>query len=296
MKPSRAAAIGCPGGVRRTLRSILGVGLLATAGCGGQLSWRSVAEFAAETPIAPAIRTVRIEIQNGSVGVDIGDAGIVAVVGGVRRAADTQEELARLERIPAGLEVVSDPARPDTLVLRGPVLPPDAKALLAFELNAVRVPAGLALEVVVAANGHVTVARRMAATTVTTARGDLHFENCGGPIRARTKQGNVIVVDHRGDLDVRTVVGDMQAFVREPGTQIDLVTGAGTVQCRVPADTGFVVDARAEVGKIGNGFGLPVTKPSKFSAVMVGQQGSGRTKVILRTGDGALSFAPKQFP
>ncbi len=296
--------MGCPAGGDRTSRSIpgpvlpvtagvLGLLLLAPAGCGGPLSWRSVAEFAAEVPVAPGIKTVRIEVQNGSIGVEAAGAGVVSVAGGLRRAADTEEELARLERIPAGLEVVADPARPETLVLRGPVLPPDAKALLAFELRAIRVPADLALEVVVAANGHVTVARREAATTVTTARGDLRFEDCRGSIDARTRQGRVIAFGHHGDLALHTGVGDMQALVREPGTRLLLETGSGTIQCFVPPATEFDVDARAEVGKIGNGFGLPVTKPSKYSAAMVGRQGSGRTKVILRTGDGALSFAPK---
>ena len=126
-------------------------------------------------------------------------------------------------------------------------------------------------------------------------RGDLRFEDCRGSLTGRTKHGNVIVVHHRGDIALRTDHGDMQVFVREPGTQLQLVTGGGTVQCLVPADLEFDVDARAETGKIGNGFGLPVTKPTKYSAVMVGQRGSARTKVVLRTGEGALSFAPNRF-
>ena len=267
----------------------------ATAGCGGPLAWRSVADFASDVPVGPNITTVRIEIQNGTVGVDVGPAGTVTVAGGVRRAADTKEDLTQLEQMPADLRVVPDPAHPEKLVLRGPVLPPDAKALLAYELRGVRVPADLALEIAVAANGHVMVARREAAIDVSTNRGDFRFEYCHGPVRGRTKQGNVILVDHRGDVELRTDHGDMQAFVREPGTRLQLVTGGGTVQCLVPPDTEFQVDARAEVGKIGNGFGLPVTKPTKYSAALVGARGSGRTEVILRTGEGALSFAPKPF-
>jgi hypothetical protein len=297
----RAGATGCPERGRRTLRSIPLAGaagaclLVVAGGCGGPLSWRSVAEFAADVPIPAGVKTVRIEIQNGTVGVDVGPAGTVTLAGGVLRAADTKEELERLEQIPPGLRVVPDPQRPDTLVLRGPDLPAQAQALYAFELRAVRVPADLALEIAVEANGHAMVRNREAAIEVTTGRGDLRFEDCRGSLSGRTNHGNVIVVHHRGDIALRTDHCDMQAFVREAGTQLQLVTGGGTVQCLVPADLEFDVDARAETGKIGNGFGLPVTKPNKYSAVMVGKRGSARTQVVLRTGEGALSFAPNQF-
>ena len=79
-----------------------------------------------------------------------------------------------------------------------------------------------------------------------------------GAIEANTGQGMLIAFDHEGDIDVRTGLGDMQVFVVKPGDQITLSTGKGTVQCHVPGDIGCEVDARAEIGRIGNDFGFEV--------------------------------------
>src|SRR5262245_17413252 len=89
-------------------------------GCGGSLSHRSVAELATTLPIGQSIERVRIEIQNGTLGVDVNSERKVAVAGGVRRAADTAAELAQLEQIPIDFYVANDAAEPTTLVVRGP--------------------------------------------------------------------------------------------------------------------------------------------------------------------------------
>ena len=144
-------------------------------------------------------------------------------------------------------------------------------------------------------SGHVTIANRTASTDVQTGRGDLRFEHCACRVKARTGRGMVIAFDHRGDLDIHTMVGDMQAFVREPGDLIRLVTGQGTVQCHVPSTIEFDLDARAEIGDIGNGFGLQVEKVLDYGRVLIGKRGSIRTKVVLRIGSGHLSIAPREF-
>jgi hypothetical protein len=214
--------------------------------------------------------------------------------GGVRRAADTAEDLARIETIPLTLTAAVDPSSPSTLVVRAPSLPPGQPGVLAVELG-VRLPPSLRLEVEIAGSGHVTVAERTGPTQVATGRGDLRFEHCAGPLKARTGRGNVIVIDHRSDLDVHTMVGDMQAFVKEPGAQLRLVTGQGTVQCYVPHEAGFVVEARAAIGHIKNAFGLPVETVQRYGAAMVGRHGDGRTQLVLNTGSGHLSLQAKRF-
>lgn len=267
------------------------------ASCGGPLSQRSHAETSGEIAVGAAITKVRIEIENGRVDITpSAAAGTVAFVGGIRRAADTPEQLAVLEQVPFRLTGAPDPADPTTLVIRGPRRPAELPgAVFAVEAN-VRVPPELPLELTIEANGDVIVVDRRAPTRVATGRGDLRFENCAGGVVATTGRGVLIAFGHRGDLDVQTKTGDMQAFVVEPGERIQLVTGQGTVQCQVNPAVEFDLDARAEIGKIGNGFGLEPQPGHGYSAALVGKRGSARTKVVLRTGSGHLSFAPLRSP
>ena len=271
---------------------------LALAGCGGGLGHRSVAEIQGEFELAPGIRRVRIEIANGTPGIappeDVKASNKVSYAGGVRRAADTAEGLAAVEAVPIALAVVPTPDQPDLLCIRGPQLPPGVTGVIGFEAG-IRVPATVELEVVVSDNGHVTLADRAAPSRVTTGRGDLRFERCAGGVEAVTGQGVLIAFGHRGNLDVRSRNGDMQAFIEEPGDRITLDTGRGTVQCRVPETIEFELDARVEIGRIGNGFGLEVQQVGDYGAALVGRRGSGRTKVILRTASGHISFVPRKF-
>ncbi|HZN37635.1 MAG TPA: hypothetical protein VFD82_02465 [Planctomycetota bacterium] len=264
-------------------------------GCGGSLSHRAVAEMANTLPIGQAIERIRIEIQNGSLDVDANSERAVAIAGGVRRAADTAEELAQLQQIPNDFYVANDAAEPATLVVRGPAIPAGGVKGVLGILARIGLPADLPLAIVISGSGHVTVANRRASTHVETGRGDLRFEHCASAVEAETGLGMVIAFDHRGDLDITTKHGDMQVFVREPGDLIRLDTGKGTVQCHVPSTIEFDLDARAVVGHIGNGFGLVPQPVLDFGRVLVGKRGSARTKVVLRTGSGHLSIAPRSF-
>ena len=202
--------------------------------------------------------------------------------------------LATLEAVPLRFATVEDPANPETLVLEGPHLPAGAVGVLGLELG-VHLPADVPLTVIIRGSGHVTMADRLAPSRVKTARGDLRFERCAGGVHARTGRGNVIAFEHRGDVDIHTAVGDMQVFVHQPGGLVRLVTGQGTIQCHLPQDTSFDVDARVEIGRIGNGFGLLAERVGDFGAALVGRQGAGTTKVVLRTGSGHLSLTPRRF-
>lgn len=265
---------------------------------GGGLGFRSVAQAKGSVPIPAGISLVRIELASGTLGVDapLDPAAAPAAdwSGGVRRAADSEAELRQLEQVAVELAAAPDPARPHVLVLRGPSAPAGSKGVLAFEVG-VRLPAGLQLEVAIAGSGHVTIANRAGGTSVQTARGDLRFERCAGPVRAKTGSGNVIAFDHQGDLDLLTGAGDMQAFVRKPAAELRLVTGRGTVQCGVPEACEFDLDGRAEIGRIGVDFGLQATKVGEFGAAVVGRRGAATTKVVLRTASGHLAFRSKAF-
>ena len=234
---------------------------------------------------------VRLEVENGTIDIGVLEDGParIAYRGGVRRAADTAEDLEKIEAVPIELQVAPSSDDPKTLVIRAPHLPAGVVGVVAFEAG-VRVPADMPLEVVISRNGHVVMDHREAASKVTTARGDLRFQHCSGGVKARSGGGNVIAFDHRGDLDVRTGSGDMQAFITSPGNVLTLDTGKGTVQCHVPASLEFEVDARVEQGRISNDFGLEVRQVDEFGQAMTGRRGSAATRVILRTFSGYLQF------
>ncbi|MFO1030414.1 MAG: hypothetical protein U1F60_05020 [Planctomycetota bacterium] len=263
---------------------------LLSAGC----LHRSVQEFADKVVLPAGKTSIRLEIQNGTIGIAAGPAGEVAFAGGARRAGESAEALARIEAVPLPFRVVDDPAEPSVLVLRGPELPPATEGILALELG-VHLPADVPLEVRISGLGHVTLADRAAATRVKTGSGDLRFERCAGGVSGRTGAGNVIAFEHRGDLDIHAGIGDMQVFVRAPADTIRLVTGQGTLQCHVPPNLGFEVDARVDIGRIGNGFGLTATTVADYGAVLVGRREPVTTKIVLRTARGHISLAPKSF-
>jgi hypothetical protein len=267
---------------------------LATTACGGSLGHRSTIETSGSAAVVATVKRVRIELDNGTLGIDQRDERSVQWAGGVRRAADTAEGLKALEAVSPDFQVVADPSAPDTLVLRGPQLPTGATGLLGVEMG-IHLPADLELEVRVTSSGHLTIMNRRAALRLDTGRGDLRVERCTGALRAKTGRGHVILQEHRGDVDVHAMVGDMQVFVREPGAQLRLVTGQGTIQCYIPSETPFDLDARAEVGRIGTTFGLPVQTVGDYGAAVVGKQGAGSTKLVLRTGSGHLSLQSRRF-
>lgn len=261
----------------------------------GSCSHRSVAEFSQQVVLLPGKTAIRIEIENGTIGVATSSDRSIQITGGVRRAADTAEMLARLEAVPLQFHPVEDPKRPELLVLRSPQLPEGSSGILGLELG-VRLPVDLPLEIVITGSGHVTLGDRKAASQVRTGRGDLRFENCAGGVVAKTGSGNVIAFGHRGDVDLQTNLGDMQVFVREPGSKVRLITGQGTVQCYLPTAAQFEVDARVEVGRIGNSFGLTAETVQSYGAALVGRVGTGAIKVILRSGSGHIALSAKDDP
>jgi hypothetical protein len=254
---------------------------------------RAIDQVDGALPIPAGVTSIRVELENGTLDVappeGAEQAAQLAYMGGVRMDASDDQQLQQLVASRHQLVAAVDAEDPTVLVVRGPQLPAGVQGMIAYEGH-IRVPVAMPLEVVVANNGHVTLVGRRAPSKVRTRRGDLRFDDCRAAIKATTGQGNVIAYDHRGDLDVRSQGGDMQAFVVEPGEVLTLSTGKGTVQCHVPESIDCRVDGRAEIGRIGNDFEFDVTKPSPYSAAMTGIRGGGRTKVVLRTAAGHIAM------
>lgn len=255
---------------------------------------RSLVSLLGEMPLPPVTTQVRVEIENGSLEVRTGEAGKLGFRGQVRRAADTPEQLLAFEAQGAELRGASDPAAPTTFVVKGPSRPAgEAIGVLAVEAI-LTIPDGIAVTLLVTGSGNLAVEGRSAALDLRCGRGDVRCKRTVGPAKVRTGRGNVILDDHSGDVDVDVGVGDMQVFVREPQKQILLATGMGNVQCIIPPDSQFRVDARTQTGKLANGFGLPIEKDG-YRAWTVGQRGDGRTELAMRSGKGHLSLSHKQF-
>ncbi|MFT4512494.1 MAG: hypothetical protein ACI89X_000525 [Planctomycetota bacterium] len=269
------------------------IGALLLASLMGACAHRSVTTTEGALPFGADVKKIRIEMTNGTLDLATILAGAsqneVVWQGGIRRDAGSAEELTTIEKVAINLSGAMDPKEPGTFVVTCPTAPAGVIGMIAYEGN-IRVPASLPLEVVVTDNGHVTMAGREAFSKVNTRRGDLRFQGCKGGIEANTGQGNVIAYDHEDNLDVRTGLGDMQVFIVKPGKQVTLSTGQGTVQCYVPEDTEFEVDARAEIGRIGNDFDIEVRKVGEYSAAMAGVHISPETRVILRTASGHISL------
>jgi len=286
-----------PGSARGVIGGLLSGALVAATMLLGGCAHRSVASFDGELECGPEIKRVRVEMDNGTIGIVANEEGAPAramtYAGGVRRDARSAEELTALEGVATVLTAQPDPEDPETLVIRCPSAPKGVQGMIAYEGH-IRMPADLPLEIAVTNNGHVTLTDRRAATKVTTRRGDLRFERCIGAIEANTGQGNVIAYEHEGSIDVRTRLGDMQVFVAKPGDHITLDTGKGTVQCHVPKDIECHADARAQIGRIGNDFGFEVRKVGEYSAAMTGKIGSAKTEILLRTAAGHISLIARK--
>ena len=272
-------------------RDVFGVLLLCAVM--GSCANRSVVTTQGALSYGPNVKKIRIEMTNGTLDVAVLEEGAsaskVTWQGGLRRDSLSEEGLIEIEKVPTMLSGALDPDEPTTFVVRCPISPEGIEGMIAYE-GSVRVLATMPIEVVVTNNGHVTMVGRRAFSKITTRRGDLRFEQCSGGIEANTGQGVLIAYDHEGDLDVRTGLGDMQVFMTTLGEQVTLSTGQGTVQCHVPWESEFEVDARAEIGRIGNDFDFEVRKVGEYSAAMTGVRGKGDAEVILRTASGHISL------
>lgn len=271
--------------------------IVLAAACSGGFGHRDVAVLEGALELPPEVLAVRFEGANGSVRALPADDHKILYKGGLRLAAESRATLELLQQMPATITLAPSPEDPTLWILRGPEVPAGvdpAQAVVGFEVT-IHLPADLPLTIAIGGSGHLVAEQWRAPLRLETQRGDLRAMGCHGTAILRTGKGNTIVYDHVGDLDVQQKAGDMQVFVRGPQQEIRLVTGFGNVQCLIPPDAGFRVDARSETGKMANGFGLPIERPSAYSAVMLGSRGDGATAIVMRTGTGHLSLSHKVF-
>jgi hypothetical protein len=270
--------------------------LAALASCDGAFQYRDVQRVEGSVPLAPAIRTVRLEAASGSF-IVVPGPGDLRYEGGRRCAGNGSEVLDRLRAIPLLLEAAPDPGQSDVLRLREPAWPSDldpGSVVVSYELR-IFLPAELAIEIEVAGHGHLEAEGRRGPVRLSTRRGDLRLKLCEGPAVLYTGHGVTIVDRHRGDLTVEAGTGEMQVFVQEPGQRLTLATGLGNVMCYLPPDAGFRISARTLKGKVHNAFGLPPQRVQDWGGAITGVVGDGRTEIVLRTGAGMVGLNRKTY-
>jgi hypothetical protein len=190
-----------------------------------------------------------------------------------------------------------DPAAPEILVVRAPVIPEgvDAKHCLFSTEAHLELPAEVEVEIRVSGAGHLFARGRNAPLNLSTKRGDLSIRDCRGPARLQTGTGQTLVSNHSGDLYVNSRGGEINATLAAAGTELRLLTGSGNIVCLVPADTGFRLSARTLQGRVqAPEFGITGERGPDYSASMTGSAGDGRTSIVLNTGVGNVSLAVRK--
>jgi hypothetical protein len=269
--------------------------LAVLASCGG--THRDIEKVAGRIPLPANVRSVRLAVGTGSFEVRTHTDPELRYEGLVRRAAGSEEDLQRLLSLRQTVTVEAA-AETGLLLVHPPDLPAGFEArdaMVASEL-AIWLPADVAVDIEVSGSGRLAAGERRAPVRLATHRGELSLSHCEGPAQLRTGSGATLVDWHRGDLAVEAAMGDIQAFVREPGSSIKLVTGLGNVMCFLPPDAGFEADVRTDKGKVANAFGLPVERVQDFGAAMSGRHGNGRTRIVMRSGGGLLALNRKVYP
>ena len=150
---------------------------------------------------------------------------------------------------------------------------------------------------------------------VKTASGDVHFERVEGRLDAKTVSGEVEVRDQHGDFTGDTVSGSLTVQAAElrhlrtksvsgsvavdvgtaPST-IGVSTVSGDVTIRIPADSGFDLNARSVSGRVVAGGERLAEKPGKNGGRL--SRGDGAVQLVAKTvsGDVTLLHAQPSSP
>jgi hypothetical protein len=278
----------------KAARFVPWVAVLAATACEGRLGHRFDEDFTWSFAVPASVHTVRFALHEGPITILPGAPGRVVWRGTSRRAADTEEGLAALQRLE--LRPQPDESEPGVFALRGSVVP--------FELNpvahrfivklVVEVPPDVAIEAKTGF-GPMSVENRTGAVRLETRDGVLRIDGCAGPVVARSGRGAVIVQKQTGALDIESGDCDtMQVFVdhiAEGGVR--LVAKQGGVQAHVPAGVGFVLDAITRKGRAKNGFDIPVEPVGSDGASMRGEVAGGGPLVHVEVDEGNVSVRPE---
>jgi lia operon protein LiaG len=127
--------------------------------------------------------------------------------------------------------------------------------------------------------------------TMHTTSGDLSVQGVKAPVsELSSTSGRIGVAALTGDVRAQSSSGDvMIAFTAAP-SRVEAGASSGSITLRLPADAGFVLDARSSSGDVSCGFPITLTGSGSAGArhVMQGTIGSGSGRISVHTSSGDI--------
>ncbi|HJT80208.1 MAG TPA: DUF4097 family beta strand repeat-containing protein [Chthoniobacterales bacterium] len=120
-----------------------------------------------------------------------------------------------------------------------------------------------------------------------TSGGQISVRNFAGQVDLVSNGGQLILNEITGPISARTGGGQINATV-SAATDIKLETGAGAITVGIPANGGFNVDARSEIGGVTTD--LPVNEGRHDRDTLTGSINGGGKALFLRTSAGSINI------
>ena len=132
--------------------------------------------------------------------------------------------------------------------------------------------------------------------TLKNRRGNLNLSEVEGRCTLTSGLADVIVDNHRGSASIEVSAGDVIFRATEIGTAgLEITTGEGNILCFVPENAAFVLDGFVTLGRVTNGFGIPIEELSGFSKRMHGVSGTSGPPIKLRSERGNIALSPPRM-
>jgi hypothetical protein len=261
------------------------------------------------------VKTVEITTDVGNIDEMIGSAGEVRYEANTLRATASQELLAQAIAVPFDLEAVPS-ADPSVFVARVSPMPEGFKRLpppsgaseneglpgLLRQFNArIMVPVDVAV-VVESSRGNVRIDTRQAPTTVSVEAGTLVLLNVAAALTVRNGEGDTMIADHRGPLDVKTnhraspeakTTGKTRITFAAVTGAVRVVNDIGETAVYVPEHASIDLEARSESGAVRNAFGFASEPAGARGQVVRGKLGDGAHPMRVVAGSGTLTVATR---
>ena len=140
-------------------------------------------------------------------------------------------------------------------------------------------------------NGDVRVTLTAGRVDVTTGNGELEIDGATGPVRATTGNGRVYVMTSSGPVTARTGNGDMDIRMKTltGSSDMDFVTGNGSVTVALPGSFNGEIDASTGHGDFRSDFEIRVTGRLNPRHIR-GTIGEGGRRIKMVTGNGRLEL------
>ena len=250
------------------------------------------------------VRSVRVEIDVGSLTLSAGTAGEVTFSGRSLLATTTRSLLEKAASVPLTLELVDD-GDASTLVLREIPRPegfaPPSRLeggaddetqrgtpVLVTELHVVvLVPPGMPAQITLR-KGDIKVDSRRARTDVRTGSGTVYVTSVEAELEVENRDGEVLIDNHLGPLRLRGN-GLVRVSLTEIRGPVDIVSEKGEVGVYLPSDGPFKLLAHSPASRVRTEFGLPKESIGPAGSKVEGEVGIDGPPIVVEAKAGTVS-------